>query len=277
MQQRISFVGGGNLAASLIGGLIEAGTPAKQISVADPSMASRQRLAKDFGVQVSDDNCSACDQADIVVLAVKPQVMASVCEDISDLVTRAQPMVISVAAGIDTQTLSRWLDPLAAIVRIMPNTPALIGEGASGVFANSHVTKDQQAIAMAIAEAVGVAVWVEDETLMDVVTAVSGSGPAYFFLAIEALQAAAEAQGLAPEVARTLAGQTALGAARLASHSEEPVAELRRRVTSPGGTTEAALSVLEQGGFRQLMKDAVSGAVERSRTLSRELSGKDQA
>lgn len=277
MQQRISFVGGGNLATSLIGGLIEAGTPANHISVADPSMESRQRLAKDFGVEVSDDNNSACDQADIIVLAVKPQVMESVCRDLSDLVTRAQPMVVSVAAGIDTQTLARWLDPLAAIVRIMPNTPALIGEGASGVFANDHVTRDQQAMALAIAEAVGVAVLVEDEAMMDVVTAVSGSGPAYFFLAIEALQAAGEAQGLAPEVARTLAGQTALGAARLARQSDEPVAELRRRVTSPGGTTEAALAVLEQGGFRQLMADAVAGAVDRSKTLSAELSGGDEA
>jgi pyrroline-5-carboxylate reductase len=274
MQQRIAFIGGGNLATSLIGGLIDAGTAADQIRVSDPSADTQARLAKDFSVAVSADNRSVCEAVDVIVLAVKPQVMQLVCEDIAEAVQANRPLIVSVAAGINTTALARWLGGGAAIARVMPNTPALIGAGAAGVYANAHCSDKQQQVAMAIAEAVGLAVVIDEERLMDAVTAVSGSGPAYFFLAIEALQAAAERQGLAADVARDLACQTALGAARLASESGEPAAELRRKVTSPGGTTEAALGVLEAAGFRADLDQAVEAAVRRSRELSEQLGGK---
>ncbi len=265
--RRIAFIGGGNMARSLIGALVRAGAVAQRITVAEPNEALRETLRTDFGVGVFAHATDVAATADIIVLAVKPQVMRDVCASIAPVVSH-RPLIVSIAAGIRVDQLDRWLGSACAIVRCMPNTPALIGAGATGLFANASVDSSARALAQALMAGAGITAWVDDEVLMDTVTALSGSGPAYFLLLIEALEDAATAHGLPRETARALAVQTCLGAARMASEDSESPASLRARVTSPGGTTQAALDAFCAGGFATLVRTAVAAATQRGKDLS---------
>jgi len=264
----IAFIGGGNMARSLIGGLVARGVPAAGIRVAEPVAALREALHVDFGVQVFEQAVAAADGAGTWVLAVKPQVLREVCAGLAPLAQVQRPLVVSIAAGITATQLERWLGGDLAVVRTMPNTPALLGAGVTGLCANARVDEPGRTRTEALLSAAGKTVWLDDEARMDAVTALSGSGPAYVFLLAEAMQAAGEAEGLPPEAARTLALQTILGAARMLTEGDEPAAELRRRVTSPGGTTQAAIDTFEAGGFRELVARAIHAATERGRQLS---------
>jgi pyrroline-5-carboxylate reductase len=265
---RITFIGGGNMARSLVGGLIADGVPPARLSAAEPDAARRAALQRDFGIEVHADNAAAAAPAGVVVLAVKPQVMRAAARSVAAAVAARGALVISIAAGIRTAELARWLGAGAAVVRAMPNTPALLGCGATVLYAPDGVAPAQRELAESILRAVGSVSWVEQEAQMDAVTALSGSGPAYFFLLTEAMADAAADLGLPQELARLLAVETALGAARMALESDEPVDALRRRVTSPGGTTEAALEALEDGDFRTLVATALRRAEARSRELA---------
>ncbi len=267
----IGFIGGGNMARSLIGGLIQRGHLATRLLASEPQAASREALARDFGIGVSADNAEVAARADVLVMATKPQVLKTVCQALAPTLAGRAPLILSIAAGVRIAQFEQWLGAHLPIVRAMPNTPALIGAGISGLIGNARVGASQRDEAERIARAAGEAVWIPDESLMDAVTAVSGSGPAYFFLLIEALQAAAVRQGLPETVARDLVLATAVGAARMARESGEPASTLRERVTSPGGTTQAALEVFEQGGLRALVDRAIARATERGGELSRAL------
>jgi pyrroline-5-carboxylate reductase len=269
-QCRIVCIGGGNMARALIGGWIATGFSASQLAVAEPNESSRLALTHDFGIQCFSDNQLAVQQADVWLLAVKPQLMPSVCQALRAQADVSAPLVISIAAGISTTSLQSWLGDAARIVRSMPNTPALIGQGATGLFAGTHVESDARDVATALMRSVGKTVWLAHEQQMDAVTATSGSGPAYFFLLIEAMQQAAIELGLAPETARELVLQTALGAATMARNSDKTAAELRISVTSPGGTTQAALEVFNDGQFSQLVKQALGAAQARGREMSQQ-------
>ena len=264
----LAFIGGGNMARSLIGGLVARGTPPASIRVAEPVDALREGLAKDFGIPVFSDNADAVAGAATWVFAVKPQVMRAVCEALAPVAQASRPLIVSIAAGITTAQLERWLGGDLAVVRTMPNTPALLGAGVTGLFANARVDAEGRMRTAALLSAAGPTVWIDDEARMDAVTAVSGSGPAYVFLLAEALQAAGESEGLPPDVARTLALQTILGAGRMLTESDVDAAELRRRVTSPNGTTHAAIETFEAGGFRALVARAVHAAAVRGKALS---------
>jgi pyrroline-5-carboxylate reductase len=264
----VAFIGGGNMARSLIGGLVARGVAPSSIRVAEPVAELRDSLARDFGIHTFTDNATAAAGATTWVLAVKPQVMRTVCEAVVGAAQAAKPLVVSIAAGITAEQLERWLGGGLAVVRTMPNTPALLGAGVTGLYANARVNAAQRTQAAELLEAAGKTVWIDDEALMDAVTAVSGSGPAYVFLLAEAMQAAGEAEGLSADAARTLVQQTILGAARMLIENDELPAELRRRVTSPGGTTQAAIAAFEDGGFRELVARAIHAATDRGRELS---------
>ena len=264
----VAFIGGGNMARSLIGGLVARGMVAASIRVSEPVDALRDALAKDFGVTVFADNAHAVEGADTWIFGVKPQVMREVCEALAPAAQSAKPLVVSIAAGITTSQLERWLGGALPIVRTMPNTPALLGAGVTGLFANARVDAAGRARTQALLEATGRCVWIDEEARMDAVTAVSGSGPAYVFLLAEAMQAAGEAEGLSHDAARALALQTILGAGRMLVESDVEAAELRRRVTSPNGTTHAAITAFEAGGFRELVGRAVHAARVRGKELS---------
>ncbi|MBX3725389.1 MAG: pyrroline-5-carboxylate reductase [Xanthomonadales bacterium] len=264
----IAFIGGGNMARSLVAGLRRRGHPGARIRVADPDAAARQALARDFDVTVGDDAVAVLPGADVVVMAVKPQVMAGVCTLVAPALPDPAPVFVSIAAGIRSDQVDAWLGGDRAVVRAMPNTPALLGEGATGLFANGRCTAAQRILAESVLSAVGSTAWIAEEALMDVVTAVSGSGPAYFFRLIEALEAAAIRHGLPAGVARALVVQTAQGAGRMAAGAEEDPATLRRRVTSPGGTTAAAMAELDAQEFDALIDAAVAAAVRRGGELA---------
>lgn len=267
---KISFIGAGNMAASLIGGLLADGKAPATIHIADIDAERLGALRQRFAVTVCDSNRAAAEAADILVLAVKPQSLKGVAEEISDSVQKTQPLVISIAAGVREQAINRWLGGNVAVVRVMPNTPALIQTGASALYANDKVTAGQRNAAETILRAVGIALWLDDETGMDAVTALSGSGPAYFFLFMEAMEAAGRELGLDTDSARLLTLQTAFGATKMALESSKDCATLRQRVTSPGGTTEQALRVFEAGNLRGLIKEAVMAAAKRSEELARQ-------
>ena len=264
----IAFIGGGNMARSLIGGLVARGHGPASIRVAEPVPALRDALASDFGVRVFDNAKDAGDGAAAWLLAVKPQVMRTVCADLAPVAQAQQPVALSIAAGITAAQLERWLGGGLAVVRAMPNTPALFGAGITGLYANAATGDAQREQATNLLQAVGPTVWIDDEAQMDAVTAVSGSGPAYVFLLAEAMHAAGVAQGLPPDAARALVQQTLLGAATMLVQSSEPADVLRARVTSPGGTTQAAIEAFEAGGFRALVERAIAAATERGRQLS---------
>ncbi len=267
----LSFIGAGNMATSLVGGLVADGFPAQRISVADIDDAAVDRLVGQHGVRAAGDNVAAVRGADVVVLAVKPQVLRDVAREIAPAVAEQRPLILSIAAGIRMADLERWLGDGVALVRAMPNTPALVQSGVAALVANERVSPQQREAAESILRAVGIALWLDDEALLDAVTAVSGSGPAYFFLLIELLQEAAHSLGLPADTGRILALQTAFGASKMALESSEDAATLRQRVTSPGGTTERALAVLEEGGLRELFLRALRAARDRSRELSERL------
>ena len=265
---RIAFVGGGNMARSLIGGLVRAGTDASSITVGEPNDDARQALARDFGIAVHASGADAARASDVVVLAVKPQVMKAVCTSLVEIARLRHPLIVSIAAGIRIAQIDAWLGGDQPIVRAMPNTPALIGVGASALYAGANVSAAQRETAQAILGAAGIAEWITDELLIDTVTALSGSGPAYFFLLVEALEDAAVAQGLPRETARSLATQTCLGAGRLLRDSTEAPRTLRERVTSPKGTTQAAIESFDADGLRAIVARAVAAATRRGVELS---------
>lgn len=271
-QTRITFIGGGNMATSLISGLCSAGHDPACIHAVDPTAAQRQRLADNYAIctHASAADAGALD-VEVIVLAVKPQIMASVARDLAAELATRQPLVISIAAGITLAALGDWLGSDLPFVRCMPNTPALVGAGASGLHAADNVSAAQRDIAAAILATAGQVVWVESEQLIDVVTATSGSGPAYYFAFMEAMQAAAEAMGLEADAARTLVLQTAYGAARMALESGDDPATLRRKVTSPGGTTEQALLSFARDDLPSLVTRAMQAAADQADTLAQEL------
>ena len=275
MTQNITFIGGGNMATSLIAGLVADGYPASQISVAEPDAEKRDQLMQNYAVRSSGDNAEAVANADIIVLAVKPQVMQTVCRSIAEAVQATKPLVISIAAGLLSDDISRWLGGNVSMVRCMPNTPALLNEGATGLFANTQVSDEQRQQADAILKTAGITVWVETEKQLDAVTAVSGSGPAYYFLFMEAMQAAGEKLGLSSEQSRLLTLQTALGAARMASESDDDPATLRAKVTSKGGTTEQAINTFNNRELATIVYEAMQAADNRAAELAQIL-GKDE-
>ncbi len=263
-QQQISFIGGGNMATALLGGLVAHGWPVAAIRVVERSADKRADLSARFGVQVFSEAGPAVAAADILLFAVKPQGLAEAVAELADAISAVQPLVISIAAGVREPDIRRWLGYDAAIVRTMPNTPALLGKGASALYANPFVDTEQRAVAVEVLQAVGLALWVKDEAELDAVTALSGSGPAYFFLLMELMAKTGEELGLAPETALQLTLQTALGAATMAQDGEAPPAELRQRVTSPKGTTERALQSLERDELEAIVARALRAARDRS-------------
>jgi pyrroline-5-carboxylate reductase len=268
--QKIGFIGGGNMASSLISGLIASGHSPQHLWVSDINPDTLKLLAEHHNVNTSANNEVIINAVDVIVLAVKPQVLSTVAKSAAALIQQKKPLVVSIAAGISQQSLSRWLGEDAAIVRCMPNTPALVLTGATALHANAKVTAEQRSLAENIMRSVGIALWVEDESELDAVTAVSGSGPAYYFLLMEAMEKAALELGLSEETARLLIQQTALGAAKIALESSESPEELRKRVTSPGGTTQRAIETFEQGGFTELVSKALHGARDRSIEMSKQ-------
>ncbi len=265
---QIRFIGAGNMATSLISGLLNKGLNTAQIKATNPNYNQREYIRKQFNIQVFDDNNEHFGWPDVVVMAVKPQVMKTALTEIRDNIHHTQPLVVSVAAGITTAQMQDWLQQPGAVIRTMPNTPAAIGQGAIGMFANGQVTSEQRSLCEQIMDAVGTSVWVTKETDMDIVTALSGSGPAYFFMFIKALQNAAEELGLSAENARLLTQQTAVGATLLAERSDRPISELIDQVTSPQGTTHAALCQFNQLQIDDIVKQAVTAAWKRSAELS---------
>ncbi|MGR6872038.1 pyrroline-5-carboxylate reductase [Pseudomonas sp. HK3] len=267
----IAFIGGGNMASAILGGLIENGYNSQDILVSDPSQEKRDELAKQFSVITNSSNEAIVAQADVVILAVKPQVMQSVIAPLKTVLEKKKPLIISVAAGISLESLSAWTSPNLSIVRCMPNTPALVQQGASGLLANSNVSESEKELTNTVLSAVGMSVWVNSEAELDAVTALSGSGPAYFFLFIESMITAGTELGLAPETAKQLALQTALGAATMASRSDLEPAQLRKNVTSPNGTTEQAILSFQKQGLETTVKTAMTAAFNRSIEMSKEL------
>lgn len=266
---RITFVGAGNMATSLICGLLAKGMPAQNIHASEPSAERCNQLQQELGIHTYIDNSAACAQTDVVVLAVKPQIMREVCQALAPALQPEQ-LVISIAAGITCDSLQQWLKH-QAVVRCMPNTPAMLRQGISGLFAAATVNEQQRAHASSIVQAVGDSVWVAQEHLLDAVTAVSGSGPAYFFLLIEAMVDAGIKLGLSADTAKQLAQKTALGAAHMACQSDTDAATLRAQVTSPQGTTDAAIRSFEADGFRPIVERALQAAATRSAELAQEL------
>ena len=270
---RITFIGCGNMGRGLIGGLINDGYPSDLISGVDIDDAQRTLTHDQFGIEVLDNNAQAIHGAHVVVLAVKPQAMKNTVVPLRDLFTNEKPLLISIAAGIRLDDLTRWAGNGLAIVRAMPNTPALIGTGAAALCANSNVNDMQHDMAESIMRSTGIVTWVEDEILIDVVTALSGSGPAYYFYIMEIMEKAGVELGLTKEQARLLTLQTALGAAKMAMESGHDPEDLRKQVTSPGGTTEQALKVMQEGKLEELFSKAIHAAFKRSQELAKILGG----
>ena len=269
---KIGFIGAGNMANGLIRGLISNGTRSENIWASDLDDNKLHTLKQECGIKTG-SNSDIVNNANVIVLAVKPQVMMDVCCALAADLGDSEVLLLSIAAGITTAHLESWFGKSAAIVRCMPNTPALVGMGASGLFANTKVTNKQKLLAQEIISAVGFVTWVDADSDIDIVTAVSGSGPAYFFLFMEAMQATAKEMGLSEDLARELIYHTAAGAAALAHQSEDDIATLRRNVTSPGGTTEKAILQFEDGDLRGLVAKALNAARARSIELAEETGG----
>jgi pyrroline-5-carboxylate reductase len=271
--KRLAFIGGGNMAAALVSGLSKRGLPPQRMVVADPNQEQLLRLVRDYGVETAADNAAAVQGAEVVVLAVKPQLMRGVALGLAPHLAVNRPLVVSVAAGIPHASLARWFGAQVPVIRTMPNRPALNGFGATGLYAPAGVSSACRTLAEELMGAVSATVWVEHESQMDTVTAVSGSGPAYFFLFMEALEAAAHERGLPREVAHRLTLETAFGAAQMARQSADSLATLREQVTSRGGTTAAALEILNAAGLRAIVAHAVAAADRRSAELAAEFGG----
>lgn len=267
MEQRIVSIGGGNMGRAIIGGLLAQGYKKELLSIVDPDPDAQQIVTQELGLDAAPSVTNLIG-AEIVLLAVKPQNMKLVAEELSPLISNFRPLLISIAAGITTTQLARWLGYDGPIVRAMPNTPALVGRGAAALFATSNATEEERVSALEIINTVGFAEWVDDEDLLDIVTALSGSGPAYYFLVMELLEKIAIELGLDPSLARKLSIETAYGASLLARQSSNTPGQLREQVTSPGGTTESALEVLSNGDLESLFRNALKAAHERSRALA---------
>jgi len=272
--KKIGFIGGGNMASSLINGLIASGHSPDQLWVSDTNQEILDALVANLKINVSVNNNDIVNQVDVVVLAVKPQVLHAVAEQVADGIRKRKLLVVSIAAGVSQESLAEWLGEEVAIVRCMPNTPALVRTGATALYASDKVSDEQKDLAEKILRSVGISLWVDHESELDAVTAVSGSGPAYYFLLMEAMEQAALELGLAEHTARLLIQQTALGAAKIALEADETPGQLRQRVTSPGGTTEQALKIFEEGSFTQLVSKALHAARDRSIEISKELGEK---
>lgn len=272
MASQLTFIGAGNMATAILAGLVDSGYPADAITAAAPDRPALDTLHARYAINVTEDNEGAVSEADVVILAVKPQIMRQVCEPLQDAFQISRPLIVSVAAGLTVETLGRWLgDESLPLVRCMPNTPAMVGEGATGLYATATVSQAQRELAGELLAAVGIVEWVEKEQLLSAVTAIAGSAPAYFFYMFEALEKAGVARGLPPETARRLAIQTALGAARMARESELDPQTLKRQVMSPNGTTEEAIKSLEQAGFDKMIDNATLACFDRAETLAWEL------
>jgi len=267
---KLTFIGGGNMATSIIGGLIAQGFSPDDITACDPVADNLEKLHSSFGIHTSSDNEAGVAKADAVLLAVKPQVMQTVCGQIKAHLHK-KPVIISIAAGIPIAKLSQWLGEDLAIIRCMPNTPALVQQGASGLFANNNTSDQQKTIAGNILEAVGIVEWLEREELINAVTAISGSGPAYFFLFMEEMIKAGVKQGLTAETAKQLAIQTCIGAGMLAQSSDVDVAELRQRVCSPGGTTLKAIESFAKDELELIVERAMQACADRAIEMAEEL------
>ncbi len=265
---RVTVIGSGNMGTSLVAGLISTGFTSSHVTISDPDKSKLLALQKKFHVNISTDNTEAANTADCIILAVKPQEMRSVATALAPLVQMKKPLLISIAAGIHESQLQRWLGGNIAIVRCMPNMPALIRCGASALYANTFVSSEQRKQAESILSAISSIVWLEEESQMDAVTALSGSGPAYVFLLIEMLQEAGKTMGLSEDIAGKLTRQTVYGAARMVLESTESAKALRIKVTSPGGTTEAAIHQLEQNKIRDIVTHALQAAKKRSEELA---------
>jgi len=264
----LAILGGGNMGRALIGGLLRQGTRPEQISVGESVPTARESLSRELGISATADNRAALASAAIVVVAVKPQDTQSVLEPLRDLLNRNRPTVLSVAAGIRVSALEAWCGPGVPVVRAMPNRPALVGAGATALYAPAHVEAAHRAAAQHVMEASGEVVWVSSEDALDVVTALSGSGPAYFFLLAELMANAAAELGLEPQSARRLAVATLYGSGLLAHTSDVDLARMREQVTSKGGTTEAALRTFDSADLRGIVARALESATLRSRELA---------
>lgn len=274
LNQNICFIGGGNMAQALIGGLLSRGLPTTRITVSDPVEQIRHVL-EEKGVQTTADNLEAIKNADVVVLAVKPQVLATVLQPLKGLLS--DKLVISIIAGAEIQTISDLIGGSQRIVRVMPNTPALVQTGAHGIYASEAVGKQDRELTSQILAATGLTIWLDNEAQIDAVTAVSGSGPAYFFYLMESMIRAGKNLGLEEKVATALTLQTALGAAQMAITSSNSPSELRKNVTSPNGTTQAALEVFDRAQISQNIQAALAAAQKRSQELAQELSDKTKS
>lgn len=272
--KKTGFLGAGNMASALVGGLLAKGWQASDIALSDPFDAALTPHAE-RGHFTTTDNQALFAQSDIIVIAVKPQVMAELLKPLASLAQERKPLIISIAAGIPVASIEHWLGGSLPVVRAMPNTPALVQTGAAGLYANASVSPAQRQEAEAILAAVGITLWVKEESLIDAVTAVSGSGPAYFFYLMEAMVSAGKTLGLDEESARLLTLQTALGASRMAMEATVDPAELRRRVTSPGGTTEQAILTLEKADVRTAFEQALKACAARGAEMAEQL-GKTQ-
>ena len=266
--QKIGFIGAGNMARSLMGGLISSGIKCAHLFAADPNEDTRNALHNDFSIQTFADNQALVDECDVIVFAVKPQALKSVAASIT---AKESALYLTIAAGIPSESLNNWLDSNKAIVRAMPNTPSLVLSGASGLYANSQVSEEQKEIAESILRAVGLTVWVDDEKQLDAVTALSGSGPAYFFMVMEAMEKAGKELGLPADTARLLAIQTGFGATKLALEVDDAPEVLRQKVTSPGGTTEQAIKTFEENDLVGIFSKAMKAARDRAEQLAEEL------
>ncbi|MCY4149739.1 MAG: pyrroline-5-carboxylate reductase [Gammaproteobacteria bacterium] len=274
MNNKLAFVGGGNMARSMIGGLLANDYDPGLIRVSDPDAQQREALSRDFPVTVTEDNLTCIDAADVITTAIKPQNMKQVLISLHQYLKPSSQLLISIAAGIRTRDIIRWIDRDIPLIRVMPNTPALIGCGASVLFAGQNVQLFQKDMAQNIMQAVGEIAWVDNEDLLDAVTGISGSGPAYFFRIIEIMIKTAQKNGLDPELSKKLVLQTALGATQLARDSNLSATELRKQVTSKRGTTEAALNFMENSRVEAVFEGAISAAIARSRELASELGEK---
>lgn len=264
----IAFIGAGNMAQAIIKGMLAAGYPPNKICASGRTQAKLDQLTADTGIHTSIDNLSLCDQADVIVLGVKPHMMGDLVKSIAHAIDPSKHLIVSVAAGILAGSIDSWLGQTTPIVRCMPNTPSLVGKGAAGLFATTGVSSAQKHAASTIMQSVGLALWVETEAHIDAVTAVSGSGPAYYFLMMEAMIAGAEELGLSNDMAQQLVLQTAVGAAQMAQESQQTPAQLRLAVTSPKGTTEQAIDTFNKGDFSQLCSQAMAAAHHRSKELA---------
>jgi len=273
LDQTIGFIGGGNMASSLIGGLVNGGvlTP-NNIMVFEPNADKAQSLSQQFGIKIAADNSELIQQSDIVVIAVKPQVLEKVLSPLATDFQANKPLIVSIVAGITANSIEQWLAGEYAVVRVMPNTPALVSQGASGLYANNNVSIEQKEASTMLMNAVGESAWVDTEKDIDSITALSGSGPAYFMLFIQSLIDSAVNAGLDPDTAKQLAVKTASGAAALIESSDTPLQTLIDNVTSPGGTTEQALLSFADSDLPEVVNKAFNAAKNRSEELAQELS-----